>query len=248
MQTFTPYRDFEASLRVLDQRRLGKQRVEVIQIVRALTVPGYAWSSHPAVLMWKGYEEALGRYGLTACDVWVERGFGDTCAATITEDLLAYGISPIRSYAELAEADALPRWLFDEEVQLSHRSSLVRKDPEHYRPAFGDIRDDLPYVWPVRSPAVIEQKLRREENARRRAQRAAERLVAEQERARKRRSQAAKRGWQTRAARRQAEELRSRGRRARHGGPPYGRSRCPVRRRSVRWSCRAARAVRRRRS
>ena len=36
MQTFTPYSDFEESLRALDLKRLGKQRVEVIQIVRAL--------------------------------------------------------------------------------------------------------------------------------------------------------------------------------------------------------------------
>ena len=171
MQTFTPYSDFSASLAVLDQKRLGKQRVEVIQIIRALTVPGYAWSSHPAVLMWKGFEEALGRYGLTACEVWLERGFGDSCAATITADLLAYGISPIRSYTQLAAADALPSWLFDEEVQRSHRSALVRKDPEQYRPAFGDVPDDLPYVWPVRSPAVIDRELRKEENIRRRQQR-----------------------------------------------------------------------------
>jgi Pyrimidine dimer DNA glycosylase len=34
MQTFTPYSDFEESLRALDLKRLGKQRVEVIQIVR----------------------------------------------------------------------------------------------------------------------------------------------------------------------------------------------------------------------
>lgn len=47
MQTFTPYSDFEESLRTLDLKRLGKQRVEVIQIVRALTVPGYSWSSAP---------------------------------------------------------------------------------------------------------------------------------------------------------------------------------------------------------
>jgi hypothetical protein len=64
VQTFVPYADFAATARVLDTKRLGKQRVEVIQIVRALTVPGYAWASHPAVLMWKGHEEALGRYGL----------------------------------------------------------------------------------------------------------------------------------------------------------------------------------------
>ena len=84
MQTFLPYADFARSAEVLDTRRLGKQRVEVIQIVRALTVPGYAWASHPAVLMWKGHEEALGRYGLAMCDQWLLRGFGDTCAATIT--------------------------------------------------------------------------------------------------------------------------------------------------------------------
>src|SRR5919107_1251142 len=104
MQTFVPYADFEASARALDQKRLGKQRVEVIQIVRALTVPGYAWSQHPAVLMWKGYEEALGRYGLTMCEVWLELGFGDTCAATIAADLTSFGISEIRGETELAAA------------------------------------------------------------------------------------------------------------------------------------------------
>jgi hypothetical protein len=211
MQTFTPYSDFEESLRVLDLKRLGKQRVEVIQIVRALTVPGYAWSSHPAVLMWKGYEEALGRYGLTACEVWIERGFGDSCAATIAADLRAAGITQIRSYEELAANDALPPWLFDEAVQLSHRSSLLRKDLEHYGSLFPpDTPPDLDYVWPVRSPAAIERELRKEENARRRAERTAEKLVREMERGRKKRSAAAKRGWKTRLdkAKREVEQLR----------------------------------------
>ena len=210
MQTFTPHPNFEESLRALDLKRLGKQRVEVVQIVRALTVPGYAWSSHPAVLMWKGYEEALGRDGLTACEVWTERGFGDSCAATITADLRAAGIAKIGSYEELAASDALPPWLFDEAVQLSHRSSLLRKDPEHYRPLFPpDTPRDLDYVWPVRSPAVIERELRKEENARRRAQQTAEKLVQEMERGRKKRRAAAKRGWKTRLdkAKRQAERL-----------------------------------------
>jgi hypothetical protein len=210
MQTFTPYADFEESLRALDLKRLGKQRLEVIQIVRALTLPGYAWSSHPAVLMWKGYEEALGRYGLTACKVWTERGFDDTCAATIAADLRTAGITGIRSYHELAANDALPPWLFDEAVQLSHRSSLLRKDPEHYGPLFPpDTPRDLDYVWPVRSREVIERELRKEENARRRAQRTADELVQERERARRKRSAAAKRGWKTRLekAKREAERL-----------------------------------------
>ena len=220
MQTFTPYADFEQSLRTLDLKRLGKQRVEVIQIVRALTVPGYAWSSHPAVLMWKGYEEALGRYGLTSCEVWTERGFGDSCAATIIADLRAYGVADIRSYAELRAADALPPWLFDEALQRSHRSSLLRKDPEHYGPLFPpDTPRDLDYVWPVRSPAVIERELRKEEAAQRRAQRTAEKLVRELERARRMRSEAAKRGWRDPSG-----QGRARGRAPpRRGGPVRAR-------------------------
>lgn len=165
MQTFVPYAEFDATARALDTKRLGKQRVEVIQVVRALTVPGYGWASHPAVLMWKGYEEALGRYGLTMCEVWSERGFGDTCAVTIAGDLATAGVVRIRGYEELLQARALPPWLFEEELQLSHRSALVRKDPEHYRPVFPDVPDDLPYRWPVRSPAVLERERRRLERA-----------------------------------------------------------------------------------
>ena len=200
MQTFVPYADFEASARALDAKRLGKQRVEVIQIVRALTVPGYAWSQHPAVLMWKGYEEALGRYGLTMCEVWLELGFGDTCAATITADLATFGIPHIRTEPELAEADALPPWLFDEAVQESHRSALVRKDPEFYRRLFPDVKPDIDYVWPVRSAAVLEREEKQRENARKRQARAEQKILDELAKARRRRSAAAKRGWRTRAA------------------------------------------------
>ena len=198
MQTFLPHPDFEASARALDRKRLGKQRVETIQVVRALTVPGYGWANHPAALMWRGFEEALGRYGFACCEVWLDLGFGDTCAATIAADLRTAGIPVVRSQAELAEAGALPPWLGDADLHLSHQSALVRKDPDHYRPLFPDVPDDLPYVWPVRSPAVVEAERRRAENAARREQRAAERLVEEAERARRRRSRAAKKGWRTR--------------------------------------------------
>ena len=131
---------------------------------------------------------------------------------------MAAGITQIRSYEELAANDALPAWLFDEALQLSHRSSLLRKDLEHYGPLFPpDTPRDLDYVWPVRSPAVIERELRKEQNARRRAQRTAEKLVQEMERDRKKRSAAAKRGWKTRLdkAKREAERLREEAREAR---------------------------------
>lgn len=153
VQTFLPYPDFEQSARALDARRLGKQRVECIQVVRALTRPGYGWRHHPAVLMWKGFEEALGRYAFTCCEVWVADGRADTCAATITEDLAAAGVTTLRSQAALADADALPPWLGDPSFHRSHQSSLLRKDPGFYGPLFPDVPDDLDYVWPVRRTA-----------------------------------------------------------------------------------------------
>lgn len=209
MQTFLPYADFDRSARSLDAKRLGKQRVETIQVVRALTVPGYGWANHPAALMWKGFEEALGRYGFACCAVWTELGFGDTCAATIGADLAAAGVTGVRSQAELAAAGALPPWLGDEALHLSHRSALVRKDPEHYRPLFPDAPDDLPYVWPVRSAAAVEAEQRRAANAARRQERAAERARLDAERQRRKRSRAAKKAWETRR---------------RNAGPPAGTS------------------------
>jgi hypothetical protein len=146
VQTFLPYPDFERSARALDHKRLGKQRVECIQVIRGLVRPGYGWRHHPAVKMWAGFEEALGCYGLTCCAVWTELGFGDTCAATIRADLAGAGVATIRSQTELARAGRLPGWLGDEAFHRSHQSSLVRKDPQHY--GF-EVPDDLPYVWPA---------------------------------------------------------------------------------------------------
>jgi len=148
VQTFLPYADFRRSAEVLDAKRLGKQRVECLQVLRGLTVADYGWRHHPAVKMWRGCEEALGRYTFTVCEVWTERGGADTVAATLAGELAELVLRAVRTQAELAEARALPAWLGREELHRSHRSALVRKDPDHYRPLFGDVPDDLPYVWP----------------------------------------------------------------------------------------------------
>lgn len=149
MQTFLPYADFAESVGALDDTRLGKQRVEAMQILRALTRPAYGWKHHPAVKMWRGYEEALGAYALAACREWTERGFADTCRQQVLEDLSAAGIrSPPRSQGELSRSGALPPWLGDERLHRSHRSALLRKDPERYGRRFGGERPDLPYYWP----------------------------------------------------------------------------------------------------
>ncbi|MDR7301812.1 MSMEG_6728 family protein [Haloactinomyces albus] len=150
MQTFLPCPDFAATARILDPRRLGKQRVEALQVLRALTIAGYGWRHHPAANMWAGYEEALTRYGIEICRVWCSTGRSDTCASSLREDLArATGLTTVRTQDSLATAGELPPWLGDPGFHRSHRSALLRKDPEHYRRWFTDVPSDLDYVWPT---------------------------------------------------------------------------------------------------
>ncbi|PZF58818.1 hypothetical protein DEJ23_03210 [Curtobacterium sp. MCSS17_008] len=145
MQTFLPYADFRASAEVLDDKRLGKQRVETLQVMRALTLPDYGWQHHPVVAMWRGYRPALMAYQDATCRVWLERGHADTC---LEKTLLDLGRVP-EDLAAYERGDFLvPAWNADPAVHRSHRSKLVQKAPEHYRPLFPDVPDDLDYVWP----------------------------------------------------------------------------------------------------
>jgi len=140
MQTFVPYPDLRVSCQVLDGPRLGKQRVETFQILRALTWPEYAWKNHPAVRMWRGFVPGLVAYGVESCREWTRRGNADS----VLPQLLAW------SGGQVPEDPELPPWWGLEALHLSHRSSLLRKDPAYYRPLFGpDEPDDLPYLWPA---------------------------------------------------------------------------------------------------
>ena len=141
MQTFLPYPDFQQSARCLDNKRLGKQRVECLQILKALNDPKYGWQNHPAVKMWRGHSYKLTQYGYAICDEWIGRGFNDTCREKI-QSILAN--LPISYGAHLN-----PTWVGHESFHSSHRSNLLRKDPVHYG-QFGWVEsNDLPYVWPI---------------------------------------------------------------------------------------------------
>jgi len=129
MQTFLPHESFEKSMSCLDNLRLGKQRVEALQIIKAIYIPDYGWKNHPAVKMWADYPEALQMYHDSAINEWVRRGKNNTMPLTriIT--------------------DKMPHWLGNERFHASHRSNLLRKDHEYYG-QYGWLEpDDLPYYW-----------------------------------------------------------------------------------------------------
>lgn len=135
MQTFLPYNDFKDSAKVLDRQRLGKQRVETLQLLKALRGETKGWVNHPAAKMWRGYENALAIYGVVICEEWVRRGYKDTCR------------EKIMAYRDTSTAVVVPRWLGDEDFHASHRSNLLRKDPDYYGKFGWTEPDDLPYVW-----------------------------------------------------------------------------------------------------
>jgi hypothetical protein len=149
MQTFLPYPSFLASAHALDRQRLGKQRVETLQILRALELPDYGWQNHPVVRMWRGRTPALVRYGLDCVRVWAARGHGDSTAEQIAE--FAPWVREL-TQDDLRRQSLLPSWLGDERLHRSHRSQLIGKAPELYRSLFPETPEGLDYFWPEPDP------------------------------------------------------------------------------------------------
>lgn len=138
MQTFLPYSDFRKSLKVLDNKRLGKQRVEAYQIISAITgrpkkdgTPYKGWLNHPCTIMWKDYLSALKLYYNICIEEWVSRGFKNTMK-----------LEPI-------EGDViLPKWVGFDLFHSSHRANLKRKDFDYYFSNYGWFENESdPYVW-----------------------------------------------------------------------------------------------------
>ena len=136
MQTFLPYPCFKQSVQCLDNKRLGKQRVEALQILKALRgdyAKTGAWENQPATRMWRGYSLALSHYMNICIEEWIERGFKNTMEkVTIDEEVMV-----------------MPPWLGDERIHASHRSNLLKKEISHYEKFKWKEKNDIPYFWIV---------------------------------------------------------------------------------------------------
>lgn len=132
MQTFLPYPDFQKSIRILDSKRLGKQRVETFQVLNILLerTETKGWRNHPVTQMWTGYESALQLYQNYTIQEWINRGYKNTM-----------------QFENLIIEARMPKWLGDERLHRSHRSNLLRKDYEYYSQFF-DEDPNLEYYWP----------------------------------------------------------------------------------------------------
>jgi len=133
MQTFLPYPNLKKSLKTLDSRRLGKQRVEAFQILNILLerTEKKGWKNHPAVKMWRGYENALKLYFNKAVKLWISKGYKNTM-----------------KFEKIDGKIILPKWFGNKNFHASHRSNLLRKDAEFYGKFDWKESDNLEYVWP----------------------------------------------------------------------------------------------------
>ena len=117
----------------LDYKRLGKQRVEAMQIIdiHEGRSSSSAWVNHPAVKMWKDNIECLKLYHNLCINEWMNRGYKNT--------MIKYDIDENKV--------SLPDWLTKEFID-SHRSNLLRKYFSYYKQFNWNVPDNLPYVWP----------------------------------------------------------------------------------------------------
>ena len=130
MQTFLPYESFEESASVLDWRRLGKQRVEGMQIINAINNPKkQGWQNHPATIMWTPYVNALKLYTNVIILEWIKRGYNN--------NMELYDFNNLEK----------PHWLGKEEFHSSHRANLLRKDYESYSKFGWKENPEAPYGW-----------------------------------------------------------------------------------------------------
>ena len=124
---------------MLDSKRLGNQRVEARMILRWLRNPAQYPRQQAAgyTIMWKGHEEALCLYYNACCEEWARRGGKNIVCQP----------EPTRA----AEEVALPPWLGDDRMHVTHRSALLHKLPAHYE-KFGWAREipdpKVEYLWP----------------------------------------------------------------------------------------------------
>jgi hypothetical protein len=140
MQTFLPYPNFTVSAMHLDYRRLGKQRVECGQLITALQEQKGGWVNHPATKMWNGHITALMLYRDVCIREWVRRGYTNNMHYLLFNDRH----EPISFMYEIK----MPPWLGEPKFHASHRSNLLRKDPEFYGKFGWTESTDMEYVWP----------------------------------------------------------------------------------------------------
>jgi len=146
MQTFLPSDNMLECARVLDYKRLGKQRLEAVECLSICLDEPLLWISAKQfeylkrryangvlVRMWKGYEEFLKYYLHSIISEWINRGYRNSIELPM--------FSPSKGWA--------PPWLGDDRLHSSHRAALLFKNFEYYSQFGWKEKPKWEYYWPM---------------------------------------------------------------------------------------------------
>ncbi len=160
--------------KALDNRRLGKQRVEAMQIINLLeSDKKKGFKHHPASLMWKDHINGLKYYCNCIIEEWISRGFkntmdlydisylDDTSTNTNVKDNTPEKKDNTatnkkdntekkkdNTATNTTEKVTLPWWFTNKCLQMSHKCSLQRKDPKYYKFDVDSAYMLTGYIWP----------------------------------------------------------------------------------------------------
>ena len=138
MQTFLPYPNIFPSVAVLDNEHLSQQRIDAKKILDALQNKTKKYRHHPAIKMWRGYEELLKGYLSCCISQWVNRGHKNN----------------IEHPGYISFQNMMLPWWWGGKIHDSHKSYLVYKNPEHYKVSLGkDVSASIFYQ--IRNPRLF---------------------------------------------------------------------------------------------
>lgn len=177
MQTFLPYPSFDLCARVLDDKRLGKQRVECLQILKALQPPSRCEPCKGTGTLsfgWiRGVAQSMAQCPRCKAAGYLPRAWSNHPATRMWRGyegaLIVYLEMCVaewvrRGFEDTRWAEALrlypdevrkrftapaPPWLGDERLHSSHRAALLYKLPAHYSQFGWTETPKQDYYWPV---------------------------------------------------------------------------------------------------
>lgn len=173
MQTFLPYSSFTESAKVLDNKRLGKQRVEAYQILKTLLQGPRYCKIHPYSPISNNYpycsiKDDLQKltshyiiktpwYNHPAVQMWKGHEW-ELCmyGKIICDEWINCGFKDtmrdkfLNWFNKLANIQK-PPWLGNDQFHASHRANLLRKDPKYYGQFRWKEKPSNKYYWPTKN-------------------------------------------------------------------------------------------------
>lgn len=142
MQSFVTDSCLLTCVKNLDNKRLGKQRLEGLQMLNSIYSGSTRGLFHNhCTKMWKNHPLALQAYINFCIQEWIFRGFKNT----------------MKIFPEYSEQ--MPDWFYWKSLQRSHRANLLRKNLAFYKDKFIKTPQDYEilrpylycgYLWPTK--------------------------------------------------------------------------------------------------